>query len=209
MHIEAIILDLGGVVIDIDYNRTADAFRKLGVEHFDELYSKASQNTIFDRLETGELPAAEFRALISKETKVTLTDEQIDDAWNALLIGFNKERFKFIIELRKHYPVFLLSNTNEIHHKKFLEIADRDLGKDVFEKTFSKVYYSSSIGMRKPHEEIFNKVIEENNLHAEKTLFVDDSIQHIKGAFKVLLNAEHLLPGETIEDKYAGLLISA
>ncbi|MCB0786343.1 MAG: HAD family phosphatase, partial [Flavobacteriales bacterium] len=59
--IDTILLDLGGVLIDVDYDRTARAFRALGFEDFDRLYSKAKQTDLFDRFETGYLDAADFR----------------------------------------------------------------------------------------------------------------------------------------------------
>ena len=56
--------------------------------------------------------------------------------------------------------------------------------------------------MRKPNSDIFEKVINDNNLIPSETLFIDDSIQHIEGAKKVGLKAYHLTNGETIIDLF-------
>jgi putative hydrolase of the HAD superfamily len=209
MHIRNIIFDLGGVIINIDYNRTAEAFRNLGMKDFDAIYSKTKQSDLFDRLETGALAEEMFHEEMYNYLPQGIPADQITAAWNAMLLEFPASRMDFIYELKKHYRLFLLSNTNSIHLKEFLKIADVQLGADRFESAFEKVYYSCSIGMRKPDLEIFELVMQENNLKAEETLFVDDSPQHVEGAQKAGLKAELLSPGETIEGKYAGLLISA
>jgi putative hydrolase of the HAD superfamily len=46
--------------------------------------------------------------------------------------------------------------------------------------------------MRKPNREIFDFVIQENKLNPQKTLFIDDSPQHIEGALKTGLNSYYL-----------------
>jgi glucose-1-phosphatase len=208
-HIRNIIFDLGGVIINIDYDRTAAAFRNLGLDNFDEIYSKAKQEKIFDKLETGHLHEDHFRDELLKHLPKNVTVADVDKAWNAMLLDFPTSRLDFIYELKKHYRIFLLSNTNFIHIREFLPIADEQVGKDRFEAAFEKIYYSCEVGMRKPDMEIFEFVLNENNLVAAQTLFIDDSPQHIEGALKTGIHAELLLPGESIEGKYAGLLISA
>lgn len=208
-HIRNIIFDLGGVIINIDYNRTAEAFKHLGMKDFDTIYSKAKQSHLFDRLETGALAEEMFHEEMYNYLPQGIPAHQITAAWNAMLLEFPASRMDFIYELKKHYRLFLLSNTNSIHLKEFLKMADDQLGEDRFENAFEKVYYSCSVGMRKPDLEIFELVLNENNLKADETLFVDDSPQHVEGALKAGLKAELLLHGETIEGKYAGLLISA
>lgn len=205
-HIRNIIFDLGGVIINIDYELTADAFRNLGLKNFDEIYSKAKQERIFDKFETGHLQEDHFRQELIKYLPAGTSSDQIDKAWNAMLLEFPAERLDFIYALKNHYRLFLLSNTNMIHIREFLPLADVQVGKGRFENAFEKIYYSCEIGLRKPDTEIFEMVLNENNLVAAETLFVDDSIQHVEGALKLGIHAEHLKPGETIEGKYAGLL---
>jgi putative hydrolase of the HAD superfamily len=104
-----------------------------------------------------------------------------------------------LIELRSNYRIFLLSNTNSIHleafSKSFREVSN---GK-AFNDYFDKAYYSNEIGLRKPDPESYQLVIDENNLVAEHTLFIDDTVPNIAGANKVGLQTHLLLPGENIE----------
>ena len=208
MAIEQLIFDLGGVIINIDYNLTAVAFKHLGMKDFDAIYSKAKQDNLFDEFEKGNISNAAFRNRLKEHLPEGTSDEQIDKAWNSMLINIPSHRVEWLQKLSKQYRIFLLSNTNRIHIKAFTALADQQFGKGVFEAAFEQHYYSCNIGMRKPDAEIFEKLLNDNHLDRTKTLFIDDSIQHIEGARKINLPAEwlQLEKGETIETKYASLL---
>ena len=91
-----------------------------------------------------------------------------------------------------------MSNTNEIHIKKFeADLRKNNWLKD-FQNCFDQIYYSSKMGMRKPDKNCFNKVLEDHNLKAQETLFIDDSAQHIEGAKKVGINAVLLKKEDSI-----------
>ena len=110
------------------------------------------------------------------------------------------EKLQFIDGLKKDYKIILLSNTNEIHIKKFEDDLKKNNMLEQFYKCFDKIYYSSRMGKRKPEENCFNQVLEENGLIAENTLFIDDSIQHIEGAKKVGVKTFHLEKNKSILD---------
>lgn len=208
--VEALVLDLGGVIIDIDYQLAADAFVRLGIPEFDALYSKARQSRLFDDFETGRISPADFRKQIRSLLNASIADEQIDAAWNAMLIGFPLDRIEWLEKLAQRYPVFVLSNTNDIHIEAFLKLSDATLGEGRFTSIFRKCYFSSRIGMRKPDREIFEFVVEENRLDKSTTLFIDDSPQHVAGALDAGLQAALLQveKGETLEEKFSWLLQS-
>lgn len=183
--IKNIIFDFGGVIIDIGYERIAAAFRSYGMDDFDGIYTQMRQADLFDDFEKGLITPDEFRRGLRKASGLTLTDEEIDLAWNAILIGLPKENIELLQRLKLKYRLFLLSNTNAIHEKAFNEIIHRDFGGNILEKVFEKIYFSHHLKMRKPDSEVFLHVLKENGLKAEETLFVDDSYQHIEGAAAV------------------------
>src|SRR5690606_4756743 len=117
--IDTLILDLGGVLIDVDYHASARAFQSHGVPDFGNSYSKAQQTDVFDRFETGVLDPAGFREAVRKLLGVALSDDAIDTCWNAMLGSIPAERLALVARLREHYPVLLLSNTNAIHVPAF------------------------------------------------------------------------------------------
>jgi putative hydrolase of the HAD superfamily len=190
--LETILLDLGGVLIDVDYHRTARAFNALGFERFEELYSKAQQNHLFDGFEVGALSPAEFRARIRKLTSSPITDADIDASWNAMLGTIAPERLQLVERLKQRYRVLLLSNTNAIHVPAFTEIVRRENAIADFKSLFHGAYYSCEIGLRKPQAAAYHHVLDLHGADHASTLFIDDSIQHVHGARAAGLQAEHL-----------------
>jgi putative hydrolase of the HAD superfamily len=204
--IRNIIFDLGGVILNIDYKLTEKSFIDLGLGNFPELYSKQKQERLFDRFETGEISPAEFREGIRKISGIDLSDEQIDGAWNKMLIDLPVNTISFLQQLKKNYRLFLLSNTNEIHINGFTQIISNQYGFMPFEELFEKIYYSNTTGMRKPDVEIFYLVLNENHLIPDETLFVDDTENHLKGAAATGIHTFHLKPGEDVTNALSYLL---
>ncbi len=196
--IRHIIFDLGGVLLNIDYNLTEQAFIKLGIENFNELYSQAHQADLFDKFETGNISQEEFIEAMQALAGIPLTAQQVTDAWNAMLLNLPLRRLQILQQLRAYHDLILLSNTNEIHETAFNKIVS-DANSVSLGAFFDKVYLSHRIGMRKPDVAIFQRILEENGFKAEHTLFIDDSIQHIEGARTLGIQVIHLEPGMTIE----------
>jgi putative hydrolase of the HAD superfamily len=195
-----IIFDFGGVIINVDYHRVVNAFVQLGVKDFDRLFSQLNQHHLFDDFEKGLISADEFRNQLKSISNVPLTDQQIDDAWNAILINLPKENIELLKRLKKNYRLFLLSNTNEIHEKAFTQMMMHDFGENVLPDIFEGIYFSHRMHKRKPDAEIFEQVLKENNLAAEETLFIDDSPQHIDAAKQLGIQTLLFEKGKTIAD---------
>lgn len=191
-NIKNIIFDLGGVLLNIDYKAPIATFEKMGISGFDSFYSQAKQNDLFDRFETGEISPQEFRNEIKKHTAQQVSNQQIDLAWNSLLLDLPPARIELLRSLKNKYSIYLLSNTNEIHVAEFEKNLIQEFGTNPFNEIFIKHYYSCRMGKRKPNTDCFLQVINENNLVPEETLFIDDSQQHIEGAKKTGLHTVHL-----------------
>lgn len=190
--IETVLLDLGGVLIDVDYHRTAAAFNALGFDGFEALYSKAQQDHLFDGFEVGALSPDGFRSRIQALHGKGITAEQVDACWNAMLGRIPQERIDLLRRLRERHRLLLLSNTNAIHVPAFERIISTHNGIADFRALFDGAYYSCEIGLRKPDAAAFHHVLERHGADPARTLFIDDSIQHVIGARAAGLHAEHL-----------------
>lgn len=197
--IKNIIFDLGGVLLNIDYNKTADAFKQLGATDFDDFYSQSGANEVFEALETGQLDEGAFYAAMQPHCHPGTTYQQIQDAWNAILLDFRKESIAYLDELNNRYRLFLLSNTNSIHHTAFHQSFAKEIGEHAFDDYFEKAWYSHLIGMRKPYAATYQYVLNQAGLSAGDTLFIDDSIINIEGAKSAGLQTHYLLKNEQIE----------
>jgi putative hydrolase of the HAD superfamily len=191
-HIKNIIFDLGGVIINLDINKSIKAFNAVSTQPFEEIYTQAKQSDLFNSFDKGTISQETFFYELAKTIGYNGEMDVLYNAWNAMLLDFPEHRFDTLVSAKQRYNTFLLSNTNETH----IEVFERDLrrthGIQNFEDYFDKLYYSCRLGMRKPDAEIFEFVLNENKLNPTETIFIDDSIQHVKGAGEVGINA-HLL----------------
>ena len=199
-EIKSIIFDLGGVILNLNYSKTEDEFKKIGVLNFKEFYSQKKQTLLFDDFEKGKIKPEEFISPFKESENLKIKEIDFINAWNAMLLEIPIEKLQFIDGLKKDYKIILLSNTNEIHIKKFEDDLKKNNMLEQFYKCFDKIYYSSRMGKRKPEENCFNQVLEENGLIAENNLFIDDSIQHIEGAKKAGIKTFHLEKNKSILD---------
>ena len=197
-----IIFDLGGVILNIDYNLTVEAFKKLGLKDFQNLYSQASQSNLFDAYEVGNISSEKFIDELQHTVGMSISKQSIIEAWNSMLLDLPKERIELLTSLKTKYKTYLLSNTNEIHKIAYCNYLKNTYKFNDFSTFFEKQYLSFEIGMRKPNKEIFEFVVNENKLNKEETLFIDDSIQHVIGAREMGLDAFHLNNGLTILDLF-------
>jgi len=185
--IKNIIFDFGGVILNIDYQASIKAFKELGIKNFEYLFSQASQSNIFDKLETGKIKPQEFRDEIRNISGLNLTDEAIDKAWNKMLLDIPIERIELLIKLKSKYNIYLLSNTNAIHY----DIYNNEIykaGYKSFDDIFNKAYFSHNVGMRKPHKDIYEYVLNKERLIPEETLFIDDSLQNLQPSIDLGIN---------------------
>lgn len=197
--IKNIIFDLGGVLINIDYNKTANAFKKLGVKNFDSLYSQANADELFEALETGKISEKKFYEKMQQYCSPGTTKLQVQQAWNEILLDFREPSLDFLTLIKNKYQLFLLSNTNSIHQAEFDKILTEEMGRPHLDSYFLDSYYSHVIHMRKPYSTTYNFVLNDSKINAAETLFIDDSVVNIEGAKKLGIHTHLLLPGEKVE----------
>jgi glucose-1-phosphatase len=198
-HIKNVIFDLGGVILNIDFKKTNEAFRLLGWESFMDHISQHHITDFFEQYETGQMDDETFISGITEKIGKPVTREQVVAAWNALLLDFPPERIRFLQQIKGKYKTYLLSNTNSIHHIEFQQRLKQQYGV-YLEDLFDNVYYSHVVKLRKPLAAIFELVLNENHLVPAETLFVDDTASNFVEAQKLGIRIHHLVPGTSITD---------
>jgi len=207
-EIKNIIFDLGGVIINLDMDRTARAFAEFTGKSLKEVQDRIATLNIFYKYEVGELNDQEFRNLVREFIGSEITDQQIDQSWNALLLDIPKERIELIKNLGKQFRIFILSNTNLIHFVEVEKILEKHTGVSSLSAMFEKVYLSYEMGMCKPHPGIYQYVLKNADLKASETLFIDDNLNNIEGASQLGIKTIHLQPPTTILDIFDGAKFS-
>jgi len=198
-NINAIIFDLGGVILDIDFPKIKESFKMLGFNDLEESFKLFQENQIFQKFERGEIEPQVFRNEMRKACPRPFSDKQFNEVWNSLLIGYPEENIKILQKLKNNYRTFLMSNTNEIHYQSYTQTLKDNFGIEKLDDLFEKAYYSHTFGMRKPDKEFFELLIIENELNVERTLFIDDFEENINAAKEIGLQTIHL-KGFTLAD---------
>jgi putative hydrolase of the HAD superfamily len=200
--IKNIIFDLGGVLIDLDFNKTFAAFEALGVKNIRQMYGQHHASDLFKKLETGLLGEEAFYLATKQFIPDPVSSEQVEHAWDAMLLDFRVSSLSFLETLSKNYKLYLLSNTNSIHYKRVIEILEKDTGRNSLDGYFSKAWYSHLIGMRKPDHEAYEFVLKDAGIKPSETFFIDDTVENIEAAERMGIKSRLLLPGEKVEDLF-------
>ena len=167
--IKNIIFDFGDVFINLDKPATYRELAKLGITEISVEMMK-----VYHQYEMGLISTDEFVNFFHKQFQIS--KEDLIRSWNAILLDFPKHRLEFLKELKasKKYRLFLLSNTNELH----ISWIKNDWGMELyneFKNCFEQFYLSHEIHFRKPNKDIFEFVLNENNLEPSETIFIDDT----------------------------------
>lgn len=190
--LNAIIFDLGRVVVPVDFQATVDAFSRILGRDFSGFYRYKQQTPIFDDLERGRIDPADFLTELRAQMAVDVEDEVLLDAWNAMLTQASRPRLERLSALRPRLRTFILSNTNALHAERIADILRDQVGTDDLTPFFDGVYYSHEIGHRKPDAGAYQAVVDDAALTAGRTLFIDDIEENVMAARDVGLRARHL-----------------
>jgi putative hydrolase of the HAD superfamily len=204
--IKNIIFDLGGVIINIRYQNALEAFHKLSQNQRALEFTQHQQSRLFDDYETGRISDQAFRDGLRQHYELDANDQEIDAAWNSMLLDIPAERIALLQALGRQYRLFLLSNTNAIHLVRFTGIVAENFPIPSLESLFEKTYYSHLLGQRKPEAAVFEHILQQHQLNPGETLFIDDSIQHIEGASQVGIQTLLLAPPLTINEVFKDAL---
>lgn len=196
--IRNIIFDLGGVLLNIDPKKTIDALAALGMDQLISHHGLSYDHEIFYQMEQGKVTPEEFRNGVRKLLPQDVSDDQIDDAWTAMLLDFPAVRVQLVKNLQKEFRIFLFSNTNAIHVAKYHANFRKQHGFEV-SSLFEKDFYSNEIGYRKPSQESFQEIIRLSGINPEESIFIDDSKLNVDAAIVSGLNGFWLEPGQKIE----------
>ena len=185
--IKAIIFDFGDVFINLDKQATGRKLKEMNIQNLPEslmLKNQEYEQGFVTSDEISENYRAEFPEMQEKDFL---------DSWNSILLDFPEYRFKWIQKLAasKNYKLILLSNTNENHINN---IKDRIEFFEAFKDCFDAFYLSHEIGLRKPNPNIYEYVLDQQNLKAEDCLFIDDTKENTDAAANLGFHTWNLEP---------------
>lgn len=198
--IKNIVFDLGGVIVPLNRDACNSAFSKIGFEDFDKILNNYVQEGFFLQYEKGEISSDEFRSIIRDnmlpQFKKKVSDREIDSAMGAFLDEIPPERIQLLLSLKENYNLYMLSNTNPIAISCVKELFLK--GGVSIEECFHKLFLSYKMKMAKPSSEIFTTMMEQTNMIASETLFIDDAPVNVESAAKLGLKTLLYVPGANL-----------
>lgn len=180
-EIKNIIFDLGVVILNLDRETCIRRFKELGIEDIERQIDVAHHQGIFTAFEKGEITPGRFYEEIRKMTSSELSDEEIRESWLTMITYIPEYKLDLLLKLRKHYNIFLLSNTNELHWDFCARTMLKYKGYGAHD-FFEKIWLSNEIHLLKPSGEIFEYVLKDGNLDPHETLFLDDAPANCRAA---------------------------
>ena len=186
-NIKNIIFDLCGPIITIDVNLIDKRLHEFGIK-CEQPYRKVYDLALTKRFEANEITTDEFCNEFRKILNTNISNEQIYDAWNSLIVDFKSEHKLLFPKVRKHYRTFVLSNSDVVNAEYFTQYLNSEASFDFVGQGFDEIFFSYKIGERKPSPKIFQHILDKHNLIAAETLFIDDCEKHCLGAKEVGLN---------------------
>lgn len=200
-NIEYIIFDFGGVIMDIDIQKTITGFAKLQIAGLSEEDVIADNESFFLDLELGNITPAQFIDTLHRNYPASsdIPEADVWAAWNALLQPYEKKRIDLLEKISESYKIYLLSNTNYPHREKFRDMYKKQFGGN-FDNLFTECFYSDEMHLRKPDIQIYQEVTNALGIQPEKILFIDDKKVNIEAARDCGWHAYQLTNGEQITD---------
>jgi putative hydrolase of the HAD superfamily len=196
---DALLFDLGRVVIDTDFNKTLACWAGHAGCEPAHLVGRFSRDEIYQRHERGEISDAEFFAGLRTSLGIELSDAQFLEGWNAIFAGEMPGIAALLARAAKRVPLYAFSNTNSAHVEHFSQAFAGVLGH------FRKIFLSSAIGLRKPDAAAYDHVVKAIGIPAERIVFFDDLAENIEGARARGLTAVHVTSPDDVAHALATL----
>ena len=199
-EVRALLFDLGGVVIEIDFDRVLKQWEGISVLTFDELKAKFHFDAAYEQHERGEIDAIAYFAYLRDLLQLDGSNEEIAAGWNSIFVSDLPEVLTTITRAREYFPTYAFTNTNPTH------LTAWQAGFPAIFHGFDKVFISYELGLRKPERAAFDAIAADIDVAHEHILFFDDTHENIVGAKAAGLQTVHVQSPTAIDETLTYLL---
>jgi HAD superfamily hydrolase (TIGR01509 family) len=185
-NVQALLFDLGGVLIDVDFNRVLEYWQPISRLSLEELKATFSADLPYQQHERGEITAAKYFTHLAASLQLQDDPAHITKGWNAIFGGEIAETLSLVQEARAHVPCYVFSNTNATHQTAWTARYP------ILAQSFERIFVSSEMGYRKPERRAFEYVAEAIGVPLNAILFFDDHPDNVEGARAAGLQTVHV-----------------
>jgi putative hydrolase of the HAD superfamily len=196
---DALLFDLGRVVLNIDFSKALACWAGHAGCEASDIAPRWAVSESYHHHERGTISDEAFFNQLRRSLGIAISDAQFLEGWNSIFAGEMDGISPLLARAAQHLPLYVYSNTNRAHVAHFTEIHAETL------KPFRELYYSSSIGHRKPDAAGFDHVVSEIGVPASRIVFFDDLAENIEGARARGLRAVHVKSSRDIADALTAL----
>ncbi|MFT7686298.1 MAG: epoxide hydrolase-like predicted phosphatase [Candidatus Azotimanducaceae bacterium] len=193
MTINALLFDLGNVLIDIDFERIFKKWSHYSGVPTEVIRAEYEVDAAYKQHERGEIEGREYHHHLAKKLKLDISYDQFCEGWNDIMIAPIDQTVDIIRSLKERIPMYVLSNANTLHKRHWESTYQNELSH------FEKIYVSSDIGCRKPEPESYQHVLNDIGIAAENIAFFDDLIENVDAANALGINAVHVKSSSDVE----------
>ncbi len=204
-RIKNIVFDFGGVIVNFSREAAVKKFEEIGVANANDLLDAYHQKGAFLQVEDGTINAEEFRIILSELAGKELSYEQVKEGWLGFMLDVPQYRLEYLLELRKKYKLYILSNTNP-YVMSWARSNDFTIAGRPLDEYFDKIYTSYELKAVKPGKTIFELMIKDADMLPGETLFIDDGPANIKMAKELGMMTFQPINGEDWRDDLTALL---
>ncbi len=184
--IKVLLFDIGGVVIDFDFNRAFRMWKPISRLSCEQMRQAFKYDLAYEQHERGEITAAAYFSHLSAALELEDDHARIAEGWNAIFLGEISETRAMLQAARSKLPCYAFTNTNASHHAVWSAMFP-----EVW-SSFERVFTSYEIGYRKPEPQVFEHVAHALGVQLDSILFFDDMPENVEAATKAGLRAVHV-----------------
>jgi putative hydrolase of the HAD superfamily len=194
-EVKLIVFDMGHVFVDFEWEEIRNTFAAKANNPSETQVKNAFVQLGQLGYESGQITTADFVQEMNRILGTNLTVDEFKAIWT-LTFRENKDMAALMTALKAQVPLYLLSNTNEIHYD-FLQ-ANYQVARH-----FSQLILSYKLGCTKPAQRIYQEVLNLSGHVGSNCLFIDDLEVNIKAASEFGIQTIHF---QGIEDLKTRLL---
>ncbi len=180
-EIRLIVSDFGGVICAYDYRIFCRRLgHRIGLDA-EAIYDVVYGGNLHADFERGRLTGPEFHRRVMQRLGAELAYAEFFDLYGDIFTEI-PGTLALLTRLARRYPLYLLSNTNEIHFGYVR-------GTVAALRLFTQCVLSYEVGALKPDPIIYQEVLRRVGLPAAACVFIDDRPGHVEGAVRVGMHA--------------------
>jgi putative hydrolase of the HAD superfamily len=185
-NIEGLLFDLGGVVIEINFECAFQVWKRWTLLSIEEMRHRFKMDEEYEQHERGEIEASAYFSHLRNILELEASDSAIASGWNAIFLNEIVETVNYIQAVKNKFPCFAFTNSNPTHQISWMSAFPRVV------ESFEQIFVSSELGLRKPEREAFEAIANATGVGLDAMLFFDDSLENINGAQTAGMPAIHV-----------------